>query len=123
MSNKFVRTLYIDPELHIAIKYQLINDKKNKKEKIYKSIKELVVDMWRIFLNENLQLKGYRFIKGKILTTPDMNKTTIAFPNELNEKIEIFLSQFDVAEARAEDKSFSLITNELLQRIYLNQEL
>ncbi|MFW6282304.1 MAG: hypothetical protein ACOC1O_05920 [bacterium] len=123
MSNNFLRTLYLDPELHSNIKIQLIKDKIEKKDKIYNSITELVLNTWETFLQSNMNIKGYRIVKGKVLKTTDMDKTTVSFPTELNNLVKKYLSRFDNKEAKLEDKSFSLITNELLQRIYLDQEI
>lgn len=120
-----VRTLYLDPELNNEIKIKIIKDKIDKKEKVYKSVRALVVDMWEIFFDniDNFKIKGYSKIKGKIIKTPDMIQSSVLVEEELNKKIENYLSNFTRSQAENEEKNFSHITNELIKRIYFNEEI
>lgn len=125
MGETYKRTLYLDPELLGDVKIQMVKDKIEGREKIYRNITELVTDIWEKFFRYQYEipLKGYRYIKGKIIKTPQMKQTSINISVELNEKIEKFLSHFSREMAKEGDMNFSLITNELIQRIYLDNEL
>src|SRR5690554_2402323 len=85
----FTKTFYVDPELYIKVKRKMIKDKNNNNNNddiLYDSVKDLVIDVWNIFLNNNMNLKGYRFIKGKIIKTTEMKQTSINFTDELNKR-------------------------------------
>lgn len=116
------KTLYIDPDLLINAKMKMVSDRV-KGIKNYRSFTELVTDMWTVFFNSNISLKGYSNIKGERIKTTEMKKTTVVLSESIDKKINKFLSGFSDNDSKEKDMNFSLITNELIQRIYLFQEL
>lgn len=108
-----LKTLYVDEEIYIEANIKRIRSKD------YKNFTELVIKMWNIFFEHNIQSKGYSAVKKKHVPTTEMRRTSIKIPKVLEEKIDNYLNKFTNEEMYAEEQSFSQITNELISRFYI----
>lgn len=108
------RQLYIDPVLQAKI-----NIKKLEKEDI-RDFKSIVSFVWEVYLKTNFEIKGYNSDKGRVILTTNMQRTSVKISKNLNNKITEKLKDF--GKVKYGKISFSQITNELLKRIYLDEE-
>ena len=111
-----LKTLYLDKEIYVKANVKIIESND------YRNFTELVIDMWTIFFDHNIQSKGYSAVKKKYIPTTDMRRTSVKIPKGLKEKIDEYLNQFTNEEMYAEEQSFSQITNELISRFYIGGE-
>lgn len=97
---KVNKTLYIDLDLQIEANI------KNLENEDFKTFSKLVINLWQYYFNNPFKLYGYPS------KTTEMKRTTVKIDENLFDKINKYVA----------DNSFSLITNELVERIYINDE-
>lgn len=108
------RQLYLDPVLQSKINI------KNIEKQDFKDFQDIVSFVWKKYLEKDFELKGYTNEKGKVMLTTDMKRTSVELPVELNKAVNDKLDEF--GKKRIGKISFSMITNEILKRIYLEEE-
>lgn len=121
MNKKYLKKkLHITNELYEKLNNILENQKK------YNFQTELIRAVWKDYLNNPYDLKGYSNIIGKKINTKNMNKEIqVTFPNpELKKTIEIYLEKMKIKyyDKGKEFYKFTYVTAELLENYIKEKE-
>lgn len=108
------KQLYVDPVLYSRVNLKRIETGD------FDTFQDIVAFVWTVYLKENFPIRGYRTERGEIIYTTQMQRTSVRFPEELYKRIQNKLNEFGkIVYGKI---NFSHITNELLKRIYLDNE-
>ncbi|MFW6282303.1 MAG: hypothetical protein ACOC1O_05915 [bacterium] len=122
MAKKVKKWPYVDGELLKQIKLKFINNNKRI------NISKLGREVWKIYLEKDFDLKGYKNIiedKGRLKNIAKYdNKVQILMDEELSNDIDLKVAELEKKYKDKDNQYYSItwITNELLKRLFIDEE-
>lgn len=122
MAKKVKKWPYVDGELLKQIKLKFINNNKRI------NISKLGREVWKIYLEKDFDLKGYKNIiedKGRLENIAKYdNKVQILMDEELSNDIDLKVAELEKKYKDKDNQYYSItwITNELLKRLFIDEE-